>query len=323
LYRIFKKRALIIVRLDQRTNMEGDTHLPPPHPPPFLSQQDLHTLITQGHFPVNLPPALQASLTSLSTLASTFFTLPEDVKLTTYPSSHHTESGYYDVDGEKQYVTFRRIRNAAKPSQLDRSVTDMWKLTAMLLERVLCDISTALGIPWEAWLPLLDGCLEVPVGEVDSKLPTLLRVFKYLPHQGKAGVHTDNGLLTLCDGRDKGLQVWVPDAENEPGRWKDAHGPTILIGDTLRILSWGRAKAGRHRVVENAHGRSSVVFALRASLRAEEIDLSPFGDVGNRVSPEALYKFMNSRKHNVNQKAIAKGTKVEEEVEAKVEAGTG
>jgi len=243
---------------------------------------------------------------SLRLSTSKFFQQPDDVKIGTYPSSYHTESGYYDVNGEKEYVTFRRIQNADSVTELDNGVRQMWQMTGSILARVLYDLSAALNISYDAWTPLLDGCLDVPIGDVDTALPTLLRCFKYMPNKGTAGVHTDNGLLTLCDGRDKGLQVWIREVEDMPAYWKDADGPTILIGDTLRILSWGRAQAGRHRVVANDQGRSSIVFALRASLRAPEIDLTPFGDVGNRVCPADLYQHMNSRKHNVNQRKIVK-----------------
>ena len=283
-----------------------DYHAPPPHPPPLLSFDDVQNLLSQGHLPLTLPVKLQECMESLRLSSGKFFQQPDDVKSATYPASHHTESGYYDVNGEKEYVTFRRIQNADNVTELDSLVRKMWQLTTSILTRVLYDLSAALNIPYDAWTPLLDGCLNVPLGDVDTKLPTLLRVFKYMPNKGTAGVHTDNGLLTLCDGRDNGLQVFVPDIGDTPGYWKDADGPTILIGDTLRILSWGRARAGRHRVIANNEGRSSIVFALRASLRAPEVDLTPFGDVGNRVCPADLYKHMNSRKHNINQRKPVK-----------------
>jgi len=170
---------------------------------------------------------------------------------------------------------------------------------------VLSDLSNALGVPYSFWTPILDGCLTVPRGELDEDLPSLLRVFKYLPGTGVSAAHTDNGILTLCDGRDPGLQVWVRDCSfgGAPvGRWEDVTGPTILVGDTLRVLAMNRMVAGRHRVVASERGRSSVVFALRASLRGGEVDLTPVGDVGNRVTMRALHEWMDRSKWNVNSR---------------------
>lgn len=285
--------------------MKDCTHLPPPHPPPLLNSDQLEQLILQGHLPITVPQ-LQQCLSTLSSASSAFFQNSAEIKLATYPSSHHTESGYYSVPDQKEYVTFRSIRNETSSSRdLDEAVEQMWQLTSTLLIRVLSDLSNAIGVPYSFWEPILDGCLTVPHGELDENLPSLLRVFKYLPDKGVSDVHTDNGLLTFCDGRDHGLQVWVKDYSfgGAPvGYWEDAKGPTILIGDTLRILSMNRMAAGRHRVVANENGRSSIVFALRASLRGGEVDLTPVGDVGNKVTMRALHEHMNKSKWNVNSR---------------------
>ena len=287
----------------------GDSiHLPPPHPPPLLSADQIEQLLLQGHLPITASPRLQQCLTDLSSASSAFFQNPAEIKLATYPSSHHTESGYYDVPNQKEYVTFRSIhddKSSARDLDLDKAVEQMWQLTSTLLTRVLSDLSNAIGVPYSFWEPILDGCLSVPLGELDENLPSLLRVFKYLPDKGVSDVHTDNGLLTFCDGRDHGLQVWVKDYSfgGAPvGYWEDAKGPTILIGDTLRILSMNTIVAGRHRVVANENGRSSIVFALRASLRGGEVDLTPVGDVGNKVTMRALHEHMNKSKWNVNSR---------------------
>lgn len=287
--------------------MNDDRDIAPPwHPPPMLSAQETEYLITQGHLSVAIPATLQDNLTKLINLGNDFFSHDKDTKLAKHPPSRNTESGYYDVADEKEYVTFRSITSAEKASEFDILAQQTWQASAALLCRILYDLSTAIGIPYEAWTPLLDGCLQIPEGDVDDSLPSLLRVFKYMPDKGFAGKHTDNGILTLCDGRDKGLQVWVStsgDAQSaSQGFWKDAEGPTVLVGDTLRVLSYSRIPAARHRVVKNEAGRNSIVFALRPSLRAAELDLSPFGEPGNSVNPAWFYKQMHSRKKNINQR---------------------
>lgn len=300
--------------------MDDNIHLPPPHPPPVLTSDQVQQLLRQGHVPITSSPQLQQCLIDLSAASAAFFQQTVESKLATYPSSHHTESGYYDVLDQKEYVTFRSIRDDNSPARdLDRIVEQMWQLTSTLLTRVLSDLSTAIGVPYSFWEPMLDGCLKVPHGELDANLPSLLRVFRYLPNKGVSDVHTDNGLLTLCDGRDRGLQVWVkdPDWGGAPvGRWEDAQGPTILVGDTLRMLSMNKIAAGRHRVVANEVGRSSIVFALRASLRGGEIDLTPVGDVGNKVTMRQLHEYMNKSKRNVNSRDPKKQM-------VKVEGGRG
>lgn len=252
----------------------------------------------QGHLGVNLPEHLKASLSRLSSLAADFFNQTSEQKNTAYPASHGTESGYYNIEDEKEYLTFRR-KSPGSTSDLDLQAEEVWETVAVLLYRILCDISTALGIPHDAWNTLLEDSLAMQESAtVDPTLPSVLRLFKYQPKQGVADRHTDNGLLTLCVGNSRGLQVWKPSTNKSPGEWTDADGPTVLVGSTLRVLSSNRCKGGVHRVISSEEGRSSIVFALRPCLRYG-IELERFGGFGS-VHSRQLYGTITARKTNVN-----------------------
>ncbi|KAL1873612.1 hypothetical protein VTK73DRAFT_799 [Phialemonium thermophilum] len=80
--------------------------------------------------------------------------------------------------------------------------------------------------------------------------------------------------------------------------WKSAPSVTVLVGDTLSILSGRRIPAGRHRVVSSEDGRMSIVFALRATTRGT-IELGPFGGSG-AVDADALWQAISTRRVNVN-----------------------
>lgn len=220
----------------------------------------------------------------------------------------------------------------------------------------------------DAWPPLLPAGPEAPRGlDADEPtLLRLFRYFPSSAspisatatadddddrNGGGAGPHTDNGLLTLCFSDAPGLQVYSAPAAaasahaaslspatggpsnggngGSSGVWTDAGpGATILIGDVLRVLSSGRARAGIHRVrvrgCASAVGRASVVFAMRPCLRgggrrgswdgeaglegdgrrrgeAEEdaLPLGPFGGSGS-VRVRALWQAITHRKVNVN-----------------------
>jgi len=126
--------------------------------------------------------------------------------------------------------------------------------------------------------------------------PTLLRMFSYLPATGIAEEHRDLGLLTLCVGTGKGLEVWEGPEDN--GRWIPAQGPCILAGRTLRYLSNGKIPAAMHRVVGNPDGRTSIVFALRPSTRGQ-VQLGPFGGWGYLQGWE-IWDFIKDGVRNIN-----------------------
>ncbi len=119
-----------------------------------------------------------------------------------------------------------------------------------------------------------------------------MRLFRYEPGQGVSDPHRDLGLLTLCVCRGRGLQVW------QQGGWQDAPAVTLVVGDTLRVLSSNRIPAGMHQVEATASGRSSIIFALRSSTRPV-IDLAAFGGHG-AIAARELWDAIRNRRVNVN-----------------------
>ena len=274
-------------------------HEPPSYPPPILTDSQLFTLSHQGHLSFRLSIELAKIISSLGEVASRFFAQSTEFKTSTYPPSNGTELGYYNIPGEKEYLTLRYLGNDPV-SGLEKLAASTWSCISSLLHRVLVGISHMLKIRPESWDPILDGCLDMPANAEDMT-PTLLRIFRYEPNSGIADRHTDSGLLTLCVGSEPGLQVWQKSTKQEEsggGYWVDAEGPTILIGRTLRLLSSNRVTAGLHRVVGNPTGRGSIVFALRPSLR-HEIDLSLLGGWG-AVSASDMWSKVSRSRVNVN-----------------------
>lgn len=269
---------------------------PPPHPPPLLSGAQIISLAHDGYISVPLPNELMDLFSALSQASSNLFNQSTSSQKTLYPSSEGTELGYITIPNEKEYLT---LRAAVHPeSDLEQLAARVWHDTAALLQRMLIDLARGLNLPdpHGAWTTILDGCLDLPSSMAQST-PSLLRLFKYLPNSGLSDRHTDLGLLTLCIGAGKGLQVLARD-EGGKAEWRDVDGPTVLVGETLRALAFDRVRAGVHRVVANPEGRSSIVFALRASLR-HEVDLGLFGAQGS-VSSKEMWDEIRGSKVNVN-----------------------
>ena len=273
-----------------------DGFCPPSRPPPLLTIAQTVSLAQQGYLPLQLSAELQSTYLSVfQSFASSVLTRSADEKLSLYPQSEFIEEGYYQIDGEKEYVTYR---SAVRPdTELEHLVRSLWHDTAALLHRVLVDLAYALDLPQleRTWDTLLDGCLDLPAQAAEIT-PTLLRLFQYLPQSGIAERHTDLGFLTLCVGSGPGLQVT---RQVRGGQiWEDVLSPTLLVGDALHELSGRRVRAGLHRVVGNAEGRHSIVFALRPSLR-HQIDMALFGYEGHEDAKE-FWDRVKNRKHNVN-----------------------
>lgn len=257
----------------------------------MLSDEELKALAKQGWIAMPSNPGLLEDYASLSRSVATFLDQDREEKATIYPQGQGTELGYYNVEKEKEYLT---LRSTVHPeSDLEIRAAKIWQDTAAMLRRIMVDLARALDGPADIWDSLLDGCLTLPEKHEDVT-PSLLRMFRYFPGSGFSAQHVDLGFLTLCVGDGRGLQV-LNHLRNE---WIDAPGPTILAGETLQVLTCGMVQAGEHRVVENPDGRSSIVFALRPSLR-NDIDLGNFG--GEGIVPSRLFwdRIYNS-KFNVN-----------------------
>lgn len=271
--------------------MVSEVFRPPPGPPPLLSGDELKVLAKQGWIALPSNPGLLEDYSALSKSVTAFLDKDCEEKAKLYPKAEGTELGYYYVENEKEYVTLRSTVHAE--SDLELHAAKVWQGTATVLQRIMVDLARALDGPANIWASLLDGCLTLPEKQEDIT-PSLLRLFRYFPGSGFAARHVDLGFLTLCVGDGRGLQV----LDRRQNVWIDAPGPTILVGETLRVLTCGMVQAGEHRVVENPKGRSSIVFALRPSLR-HDIDLGNF--CGDGIVPSRLFwdRIYNS-KFNIN-----------------------
>ncbi|KIW91586.1 uncharacterized protein Z519_07553 [Cladophialophora bantiana CBS 173.52] len=286
---------------------------PPPGSPPLLSEEQLLHLARQGWLSLPLPQNLLKTVANLFKSSARFFELTNREKAVLYPSKSGTEFGFYTVPNEKEYITFRcRIHTGYQPrlsspqlplvQNLEDYAAKAWQEGALLLWRILCDITRWSGLDLSIWNDILDGTQTMPDSE--KQLPyTLLRVFRYSPATGFAEKHTDLGLLTICIGDRGGLEVLdrLKSTDDRPV-WIDSrtgpHTATILVGQTLKALSNGMLSPGIHRVVENPSGRNSVVFALRHSPK-HAVDFSLFGGHG-LVSAKDLWKFIQVGKVNIN-----------------------
>ncbi|OAP60224.1 hypothetical protein AYL99_05226 [Fonsecaea erecta] len=286
---------------------------PPPGPPPLLSKEQLLHLIRQGWLSLPLPETLAQTTADLFQTSARFFDLPDQEKTELYPSKSGTEFGFYTVPNEKDYITFRcRIHSAHGSSlsspqlpivqALEDKAARAWQEGALLLWRILCDITRWSDLDLSIWNDLLDGTLTMPASEEEMTF-TLLRVFRYLPATGFAEKHTDLGLLTICIGDSGGLEVLDRlKSTDENLVWVDSGAKprtaTILVGQTLKALSNGVLSPGIHRVVQNPNGRNSVVFALRHSSK-HPVDFGLFGGQG-LVSASDLWKSIQVGKVNIN-----------------------
>ncbi|ETN46960.1 uncharacterized protein HMPREF1541_01150 [Cyphellophora europaea CBS 101466] len=279
------------------SELQRGEFLPPPTPPPLLSQAALHTLIRQGWIPLTLPTHLNTHTAALFSELKAYFALPTASKRNIYPPKPGTEWGHYAIPSEKQFLT---LRCTVHPdSTLESTAEQVWRDAATLLHRILCDVARESDLPCSVWDDMLDGTLSLPSDEADVS-GTLLRMFEYEPEAGYAGEHTDLGLLTLCVGTRPGLECLDMEASVKQGMeiWVEPEGPVVLVGQTLRGLSEGGINAGVHRVRATKEGRLSVVFALRHGWR-KEVDLGWFGGEG-KVKPRELYERLKVGVVNVN-----------------------
>ena len=273
----------------------SDNFLPPTEPPPLLSEEQLLHLLQNGWLFVPIADSLQNQISDLSKEVGHFFDRPEEEKKRLYPASQGTEVGFYPVAGEKEYITFRHHVGAVP--ELEKQVAHVWAAVASLLHRILCDIARSSDISTSAWDQFLQDSLELPKNsESLDTTTTLLRLFRYYPSGGFAAQHVDIGLLTLCVGNGKGLQVL--DCSQQPPQWIDAEGPTILVGEMVKVLSEGMIRAGAHQVQPNDMGRTSTVFTLRPSLKGT-VDLSMYGFEGE-LETKQLWTAIKESKVNIN-----------------------
>ena len=292
-------------------NGNENEFVPPPGPPPFLNVDQLVQLATQGwvilptsksssHAESHPLSSLERSLTSFFPLLQLFFDQPLHAKKGLYPVKKATKFGYYRIEDEKEYITLQCSVHGH--SELEKAAAAVWADAAVLLRRVLCDISNGLSLHPDVWISLLDGTDALPQDENTMNSGTQLRLFRYEAGKGFAEDHTDLGLLTLCYGDQTGLQVLDRETVEQggPEHWTDV-GPgemVILAGQTVKALTDGRVRAGVHRVVPSEWERHSVVFALRHS-RRHDVDMNLFGGEG-KIESKKLWEALKIGIVNIN-----------------------
>ena len=172
----------------------------------------------------------------------------------------------------------------------------MWRESGALMQEMMQGIEQSLGMPQCVFDNIVVPECTMPEGAAD-RAETLLRMFRYerrsetddiaAPHDVEASgkgrlvsePHRDLGLLSLVVGASPGLEVfdttlggWVP--IEQPPHAGPGLTATLLVGETLTILTNGRYAPGRHRVfvpsvasslssADDSWYRYSLVFALR------------------------------------------------------------
>nr|POE48808.1 hypothetical protein CFP56_38905 [Quercus suber] len=306
--------------LDQYMAHEDDReYLPPQGPPPLLSADAIRHLAVNGWLPLDLDEHFLLALLKLLESSTAFFNQEYETKHTLYPPARGTESGFYHVPDEKEYLTLRYQADADQ--ELEGCAQHVWQLAAALLHRILGDISRAGGFAVSAWDTLVEDTSSMPKEPaviVNDDVLTFLRLFHYYPGGGVAARHVDLGLLTLCVGSGRGLQVL--DQTSDPPRWVDAEKPTVVVGDFLRMLLKNRVRAGVHQVTSNAEGRTSIIFGMRPCLK-HETDLMAFNGSGI-VNTRQFYDRIKRSRFNVNATKDVREQQRQEMEARKQQSGT-
>lgn len=250
--------------------------------------QALSFLASQGFLPLLLADhkGMPEAYSNLFNSSRQFFDLPEDsfhkTAFQAASGSAASEEGYSDLPGEKSILTVKAMNRC--PELLQQQLEIAWNMTGAFLRDVTRQIASTLGLQPDVFDPFVEPCSVLPQ---EKRTPTLLRMFRYLrPQEGGATInaerHKDIGLLSLVIGHSPGLEVldtatglWkaIESEEFVPGDAKVRSGgltATLLVGETMSLLTRGRYKAGVHRVLcapdrENSY-RFSIVYTLRPAV---------------------------------------------------------
>ena len=250
--------------------------------------QALSFLAAEGFLPLLLADheGMPEAYSSLFNSSRQFFDLPEDsLHKTAFQAasgSAASEEGYSDLPGEKSILTVKTLSRC--PELLQQQVEVAWNMTGAFLADVTRQIASSLGLRPDVFDPFVGPCCVLPQ---ERRTPTLLRMFRYIrPQEGKAKInaerHKDIGLLSLVIGHSPGLEVldiatgvwnaiesedFVPEDAKIQSRGLTA---TLLVGETMSLLTRGKYKAGVHRVLcapdrDNPY-RFSIVYTLRPAV---------------------------------------------------------
>ena len=292
--------------------------------------QALSFLASEGFLPLLLADheGMPEAYSNLFDSSRKFFDLPEDsFHKTTFQAasgSAASEEGYSDLPGEKSILTVKAMSRC--PEILQQQVENAWNITGAFLLDVTRQIASTLGLQPDVFDPFVEPCSVLPR---EKRTPTLLRMFRYIrPQEGEATInaerHKDIGLLSLVIGHSPGLEVldattglWKA-IENEdfvPADAKVRSGgltATLLVGETMSLLTRGRYKAGVHRVLcapdrDNRY-RFSIVYTLRPAVAPVYTKLFESDTVGcfapeeqmDGQSSKELFQRIRSSHWNVN-----------------------
>lgn len=276
-------------------NNSSGYYAPPPGPPPgyprlvdfpFLSYEQIPTIITQGYARVQLPadhPLLVAA-SALFADSREFFASSPDQKQQFHLSnlgevkSQSSEEGWSHVEGEKEMLTVRRAHPLCPPKVVDNA-RELWRECGTFMQAMMRAVENSLGLQPGAFDNVVAEECELPV---EKRHETLLRMFRYersTEARLVAASHRDIGLLSLVIGSSPGLDVWDERTKQWVAIEEDGAGHngeltlTFLVGQTLTRLTNNLYKPGVHRVfvppadpsisVDDAKYRYSLVFALR------------------------------------------------------------
>ncbi|KAL8785814.1 MAG: hypothetical protein Q9195_008495 [Heterodermia aff. obscurata] len=290
----------------------------------------LSFLASEGYLPLLLADhkGMPEAYSNLFNSSRQFFDLPEDsLHKTTFQAasgSAASEEGYSDLPGEKSILTVKTMSRC--PDLLQQQVENAWNMTGAFLRDIACQIASTLGLQPDVFDPFVEPCCVLPR---EKRTPTLLRMFRYVrPQEGEATInaerHKDIGLLSLVIGHSPGLEVldtttrlWkaIESEEFVPEDAKVRSGgltATLLVGETMSLLTRGQYKAGVHRVLcapDREHAsRFSIVYTLRPAVAPLYTKLFESEIVG-RFAPEEqmdgqsskeLFERIRSTHWNVN-----------------------
>ncbi|KAF7954486.1 hypothetical protein EAE96_005607 [Botrytis aclada] len=209
---------------------------------PHISDQGWSTLSFSPTDPIHI------SSQKLLQASKFFFDLPLEYK-TRFLTGKGTEEGWNRVEGEKEFITLREI-NTTPPELLD-AVKEFWDITGDVLNKILEEIASSLGMKKELLTRYSEPCLKLR----REKTATMIRLFRYESDgiEGKvvSEPHRDLGLLSLSISDVPGLEVLdIQSKKSFPieRSFEGRDAGTLLVGRELNFLSNNRYQAGGHSV---------------------------------------------------------------------------
>ncbi|KAF7908383.1 uncharacterized protein EAF01_004138 [Botrytis porri] len=204
----------------------------------------------QGWSTISFSPTDPFHISSQKLLqaSKSFFDLPLEYK-SQFLTGKGTEEGWNRVEGEKEFITLREINTT--PPELLETVKEFWDITGDVLNKILGEIASSLGMKKELLTRYSEPCLKLH----HEKTATMIRLFRYESNgiEGKvvSEPHRDLGLLSLSISDAPGLEVLDMQSKKSFAIERSFEGRdigTLLVGRELNFLSNNRYQAGGHSV---------------------------------------------------------------------------